>query len=245
MTMLDESSIIPIIPMKPLADCKTRLSRQLTAEERGDLVIGMLRRVIMAIKGASIDVFWVVGGDWRIRNLTRNFDGLWMEDFGRNLNDTVDKSFDRASQRGLGALYLPGDLPFLKASDLTSMLRSTGNGRNIVLAPARRDSGTNGILIPPKLAFKAELGNRSFTKHLSQAGKLGISVAICYSEGLGYDLDIWEDLEFFQQKEPGLLQRLTPGKPMPAMGEIPNLRGADNLPAFELDDPPTLRGGRR
>ena len=225
MPLPDESSVIPIIPMKPLADCKTRLSRHLTAEERSDLVIGMLRRVIMAIKGASIDIFWVVGGDWRIRNLTRNFDGLWMEDFGRNLNDTVDKAFDRASQRGCGALYLPGDLPFLKSSDLTSLLRSSGQGRNIVLSPARRDSGTNGILIPPKLAFNPELGNRSFSKHLGQAARLGISVAICYSEGLGFDLDIYEDLEFFQQREPGLMQRLTLKKPAAAPGEIPALRG--------------------
>ena len=113
--LVDESSIIPIIPMKPLADCKTRLSRTLTAEERGDLVIGMLRRVLMAIRGASMDSFWVVGGDWRIRNLTRNFDGIWLEDLGRNLNDTVDKAFDRAAQRGYGAMYLPGDLPFIRA----------------------------------------------------------------------------------------------------------------------------------
>ena len=230
--MVDESSIIPIIPMKPLADCKTRLSRTLTAEERGDLVIGMLRRVIMAIKGASIDVFWVVGGDWRIRNLTRNFDGIWIEDYGRNLNDTVDKSFDRASQRGYGSMYLPGDLPFIKPADITSMIRSTGQGRNIVLAPARRDSGTNGILIPPKLAFKPELGNRSFTKHLSQAGKLGISVAICYSEGLGFDLDITEDLQFFQQREPGLLERLTPQKNPSPMTEFPNLRGEGDSTAI-------------
>lgn len=220
-----ESSIIPIIPMKPLADCKTRLSRTLTAEERGDLVIGMLRRVIMAIKGASLEIFWVVGGDWRIRNLTRNFDGIWLEDIGRNLNDTVDKTFDRASERGYGSLYLPGDLPFLKPADITSMIRSAGQGRNIVLAPARRDSGTNGILIPPKLAFKPELGNRSFTKHVSQAAKLGISVAICYSEGLGFDLDITEDLEFFQQREPGLLDRLTPHKTPNPLTEFPNLRG--------------------
>ena len=134
-SIVDETTIIPIIPMKPLADCKTRLSRTLTAEERGDLVIGMLRRVLMAIKGASVEVFWVVGGDWRIRNLTRNFDGIWMEDLGRNLNDTVDKSFDHASQRGYGAMYLPGDLPFIKSADITSMIRSAGHGRNIVLAP--------------------------------------------------------------------------------------------------------------
>ena len=234
--MVDENSIIPIIPMKPLADCKTRLSRTLTAEERGDLVIGMLRRVIMAIKGASIDVFWVVGGDWRVRNLTRNFDGLWIEDFGRNLNDTLDKSFDRASQRGYGSMYVPGDLPFLKAADITSMIRSAGQGRNIVLAPARRDSGTNSILIPPKLAFKPELGNRSFTKHLSQAGKLGISVAICYSEGLGFDLDITEDLELFQQKEPGFLERLTPRKSSLTTGDLPAMRDDGGLTNLREQD---------
>ena len=111
-SIVDETTIIPIIPMKPLADCKTRLSRTLTAEERGDLVIGMLRRVLMAIKGASVEVFWVVGGDWRIRNLTRNFDGIWLEDLGRNLNDTVDKSFDRASQRGLRG-HVPARRPAL------------------------------------------------------------------------------------------------------------------------------------
>ncbi len=227
MTSPVESGIIPIIPMKPLAECKTRLSRHMTAEERGDLVLGMLRRVIMAIKGASLELFWVVGGDWRIRNLTRNFDGLWMEDPGRNLNDTMDKSFDRASARGYGALYIPGDLPFLKAGDLTTLLRSAGHGRNIVLAPARRDSGTNGILIPPKLAFKPELGNRSFSKHLSQAARLGISVSICYSEGLGYDLDIWEDLEMFRQKEPDLLQRLMPGVKPADTAEMASQRGDD------------------
>ena len=195
--------------MKPLADCKTRLSRTLTAEERGDLVIGMLRRVLMAIRGASVEVFWVVGGDWRIRNLTRNFDGIWMEDLGRNLNDTVDKSFDRASQRGYGAMYLPGDLPFIKPADITNMIRSAGHGRNIVLAPPGGQRHQRHPH-PAQACFKPELGNRSFTKHLGQAGKLGISVAICYSEGLGFDLDITEDLEFFQQREPGLLDGLRP-----------------------------------
>ena len=67
--MTDEPSVIPIIPMKPLSDGKSRLANYLSAEERADLTIGMLRRVLTAIRGADIDFFWVVGGDWRIRNL--------------------------------------------------------------------------------------------------------------------------------------------------------------------------------
>jgi hypothetical protein len=35
-----------------------------------------------------------------------------------------------------------------------------------------------------------------------------VSVAICYSPGLGFDLDISDDLETFQHMEPGLIERL-------------------------------------
>ncbi len=44
--MPEAPSAIPIIPMKPLSEGKTRLARQLTKEQRAELVVGMLRRVI-------------------------------------------------------------------------------------------------------------------------------------------------------------------------------------------------------
>ena len=95
-----QESPIAIIPMKPLADSKTRLSRKFNPEQRADLSLGMLRRVIMAVRAASIDVFWVVGGDQRVRNLTRDCSGMWLEDIGRNLNDTMAKAFDQVFERG-------------------------------------------------------------------------------------------------------------------------------------------------
>ena len=208
--MTDAPTVVPIIPMKPLKDAKSRLSEQLSDGERADLTLGMLRRVLTAIRAADIDLFWVVGGDERIRNLARNFDGLWLEDFGRNLNDTMSKSFGQAHERGYSALYLPGDLPFIKPADLHTLLRASGHRNNITLAPARQDGGTNGILVPLGMAFQPELGPRSFTRHLGQAGKLGISVAICYSPGLGFDLDTVADLNAYEHMEPDLRQRLIP-----------------------------------
>jgi 2-phospho-L-lactate guanylyltransferase len=168
----------------------------------------MLRRVIMAVQAASIDVFWVVGGDQRVRSLTRNHDGMWMEEIGRNLNDTMAKAFDRVSERGCAALYIAGDLPFLKASDVHSILQASRRQNNISLAPARRDGGTNAILVPAGIPFRPKLGSRSFLNHLSQAAEIGVSVAICYSPGLGFDLDTADDLETYEHMEPGLLQRL-------------------------------------
>jgi len=203
-----EGGIIAVIPMKPLANSKTRLAPHLSPAQRADLVIGMLRRVLSAIRGSSIDMFWVVGGDDRVRNLTQNFDGIWLEELGRNLNDTLAKAFERVFEQRRSALYVAGDLPFLKPSDLHSLLRASQRNNNIALAPARRDRGTNAILVPPDLPFRPELGPRSFPRHLSQAAQLEISVAICYSPGLGFDLDISDDLETYQHMEPDLIDRL-------------------------------------
>lgn len=207
--MVTESqNVIAIIPMKPLAQGKSRLAQSLTEEQRADLALGMLRRVILAIKAASVDTVWVVGGDDRVRAITRGLGGNSLEELGEGLNDTLKKAFELAFDQGKSALYVAGDLPFLKPSDIHSMLQASRNRGNVTLAPARRDGGTNAILVPFGVALQPELGQGSFMKHLTQAARLETSVAINSSQGLGFDLDVVDDLETFQHMEPGLLERL-------------------------------------
>ena len=176
----------------------------------------MLRRVLMALRGASVDPIWVVGGDDRVKNMARNNGGLWLEELGRNLNDTLGKAIEQAFERGKSALYIAGDLPFVKPSDIHSFIQASRGAGNVTLAPARRDGGTNAILVPCGTFFKPELGRRSFSKHLKQAAKLETSVAIAYSPGLGLDLDVVDDLDSYQHMEPGLLDRL-----IRASGRVP------------------------
>ena len=204
------SGIAAIIPIKNLANSKTRLSSELSPGRRAKLVLGMLQRVIVAIQGSSIDQIWVVGGDDRVRNAARDSSALWFDEMGMNLNDTLGKAFDKASERGYSAMYVAGDLPFLKSADIHSLVTATRRQSHITLAPARRDGGTNGLLVPLGIPFRPRLGDRSFTRHLAMAADLEVSVAICYSPGLGFDLDIPEDLETYQHMEPGLLDRLAP-----------------------------------
>ena len=203
-----EYSIAAIIPMKPLSEGKSRLARSLTPDQRARISAGMLRRVLLALRGASVDSIWVVGGDDRVKNLARNQGGMWFEEMGRNLNDTLAKAIDQAFERDKSALYIAGDLPFVKPSDIHSFIQASRGAGNVTLAPARRDGGTNAILVPQGVGFKPELGRRSVSKHLRQAAKLETSVAIAYSPGLGLDLDVVDDLESYQHMEPGLLERL-------------------------------------
>ena len=198
--------------MKPLADSKTRLSDRLTPEQRGDLTIGMLRRVLDAVRGAAIDPVWVVGGDQRVREEAEAGGGHWMEELGSDLNDTLSRAFDLAFNLHRGALYMPGDLPFLKAADIHTVLDASRRQNNITLAPARRDGGTNAILVPQGIPFRPELGPQSFTRHLARAAELEVSVAICHSPGLGLDLDVPDDLDTAQRTEPDFLEQMLSGR---------------------------------
>lgn len=208
--MVTESrNVIGIVPMKPLSQGKSRLAQTLSADQRADLALGMLRRVVLAIKAASVDTVWVVGGDARVRELTRNLGVECLEELGSDLNDTLKKAFELAFKEGKSAMYVAGDLPFLKPSDIHSMLQASRSHGNVTLAPARRDGGTNSILVPAGVPMQPELGQGSFMKHLTQAARLEASVAINSSQGLGFDLDVVDDLEAFQHMEQGLLERLS------------------------------------
>ncbi len=213
---------VAIVPMKPFTLAKTRLSGDLTPTQRMALSRNMLRRVLKAILGplpglpgdSRMESVWVVGGDADVRQVASEEGALWSAEDGLDINDTLGRAFHRAFESGQAALFIPGDLPFLRPRDVYDMISASGRMKNITLAPASQDGGTNGILVPPKLSqpFHLMLGHNSFKRHLSQAASLGLSVAIYYSQGIALDLDTGEDLKAYECIEPGLMERLTAGE---------------------------------
>ena len=220
-TALKSSETVTIVPMKPLDQAKTRLSSELTAPQRIALSSNMLRHVLQAIRGlgpvsgddSRIDSVWVVGGDVDVSRVAKEEGVTWLEEEGSDVNETLWAAFQRAFDSGKAALFLPADLPFLKPRDIWSMVGASGYLKNVTLAPARRGGGTNGILVPPGLPkpFRPLLGPDSFRRHLSQAASSGISVAICYSQGLAFDLDTVEDMKLYEAIAPGFIKNLTEG----------------------------------
>jgi 2-phospho-L-lactate guanylyltransferase len=202
------SSVITVIPMKPLSDAKSRLAAILESAQRIALVENLLRRVLRVVKGASVSDIWVVGGDPRVCRLALEWGVTWLEE-GSGLNQTLRWAFRNAFGLGKAALYLPGDLPFLETGDVHGMVAASGSLREIVLAPARQGGGTNGILAPQGTPLRPSLGPGSFKRHLCQARSQGLSAVIYESPGLGYDLDTVDDVEACERVEPGLLAKLT------------------------------------
>ena len=206
--------VVSIIPVKPLAQAKSRLAPFLKDVQRRRLVTAMLRHVIRAAREASAEV-WVLGADVSARNVALEEGAGWREEAGSDINESLRLVFDEAWAAGKSPLFLPGDLPFLQTDELKALIARAGSGDNtdsvpsIVLSPANKGGGTNAILIPQPLPFQLQLGPDSLSRHVSEAQRLGLEPAVYASPGLARDLDTWEDLQEYETQEPGLLARLT------------------------------------
>ncbi len=210
---MSASTVAVIIPMKPLAQAKTRLESHLSDPQRRRLALSLLAHVLKtvnqarksSVEGPAVQETWVVGGDSEVRHAAESEGAEWMDDGGQGLNGALELGFHRAAESGKAGLFLPADLPLLAPADVHGLLETSGKLKNLVLAPAGNDGGTNGILLPPQLAdtFRFKMGPDSFKLHLEQAGFLGIPVAIYYSAGLAFDLDTPADLEACGTPKPG------------------------------------------
>ena len=206
--------VVSIIPVKPLAQAKSRLAPYLKDVQRRRLVTAMLRHVIRAAREASAEV-WVLGADVSVQNVALDEGAGWREEGGSDINESLRLVFDEAWAAGKSPLFLPGDLPFLQTDELKALIARAGSGDNtdsvpsIVLSPANKGGGTNAILIPQPLPFQLQLGPDSLSRHVSEAQRLGLEPAVYASPGLARDLDTWEDLQEYETQEPGLLAHLT------------------------------------
>ena len=208
-------NVVAVIPVKPLAQAKSRLAPYLKDVQRRRLVITMLRRVIRAAREASDEV-WVLGADDSTRNVALKEGASWREDAGSNINESLRLIFEEAWTAGKSPLFLPGDLPFLCSDELKGLIAHAGSGDDsdlkIVLSPANKGGGTNAIFIPQRLLFRLQLGPDSLSLHVSEARRLGLEPTVYASTGLARDLDTWEDLQEYETHEPGFLARLTRGE---------------------------------
>ena len=202
-------AVIAVVPMKPLRLAKSRLAPALSAKQRAALTLGMLRGVIAAARDAPVSAVWVVGGDDSVRQAAEGMGAAWRQDAAGDLNAALAAAMRDAFEGGCAALYLPADLPFIAADDVGALLRAAEGGARLTFAPARRDGGTNAMLIPCGSRFMPLLGKRSFSRHKASAAALGIPYAVCDSGGFAIDLDTPADLAACVKAERGFISRLS------------------------------------
>jgi 2-phospho-L-lactate/phosphoenolpyruvate guanylyltransferase len=212
--------LFAIVPLRTLAGGKARLGGALDAEEREELVLGMLRRTLGVLAAwPSAARVLVVSPDAALLAGLRGRDVTTIRQYGEGLNEGLQLARDAAVASGARAvLIVPADLPHLETAGLDRLLdaadaalAAAGGGPLVVIAPSDARQGTNALLLSPPAVIEPSFGAASFEAHVRAAAGMGAAVQVVADATLGFDLDTPEDLELLSPAELSGLMRL--GRP--------------------------------
>jgi len=183
-----------VVPLRTLAGGKARLGGALDAEEREELVLGMLTQTLslLSVWTPCVRVH-VVTPDPTVLRLVATPTVSAIEQFHGGLNEGLSLGLAAARREGArSVLILPADAAL-----------AAGSGQPLVaIAPSDARDGTNGLLLFPTDVIQPAFGVRSFEAHVRAAAAADATLQVVTDSGLGFDLDTPEDLEVLP---PGLL----------------------------------------
>jgi 2-phospho-L-lactate guanylyltransferase len=193
-----------LVPIRSLAGGKARLGGAIDAEEREDLLLGMLRRTVdLLVAWPACRRVHVVSADPRALAAAAGIGAAPLLQPGEGLNAGLALGLEAAGAAGATAvLILPADLPLLATASLDQLLEAAdaalaaGSGRPlVVIAPSDARGGTNGLLLSPPDVIEPCFGTGSFEAHARAAAAADATLQLVTDPGLGFDLDTPEDLE--------------------------------------------------
>lgn len=193
-----------VVPLRGLATGKARLAGAIDAEEREELLLGLLRRTVTLLREwGALAAVHVVSADRRVLAVAASAGAHPVTEREPGLNPAIAQGIQVAAASGAAAvLVLPADLPLLDRTSLDRLLEAAdaalaaGAGRPIVvLATADARNGTNGLLLSPVDVIQPTFGTHSFEAHARAARDADATLQVVAEPGFGFDLDTTEDLE--------------------------------------------------
>lgn len=195
--MQDATSVWAIVPVKPLAAAKSRLSPVLSRPERAALVLAMLRQTLRVLRCVEVlSGILVVSDDVRVRSMAAAVGGVsyLRETGGGGLNTALSQASDRVTTLGAtGILVIPGDLPRVSPASVGRMLEEV-SPPEVAIAPDRAEEGTNALFVGPPGLIPFAFGEASFQSHTREAHARGLAPRVVRDDRLATDLDRPEDL---------------------------------------------------
>ena len=171
-----------VVPVKPVAERKTRLQHALAPQAIAALTERMLQHVL-AVASATEAI-----GEVTLLAVDRfgGWQGNWFPDPGGGLNVALAGLARAVPER---MVVLHADLPGLSVADIAALVSAAEHGD--ALAPDRHGTGTNALALRNASRFDFSFGPDSFARHL--AGLPG--GATVDRPGFGLDIDVPEDLD--------------------------------------------------
>lgn len=187
-----------IVPVKPLRRGKSRLAGVLTEEERLGLNSQLLTHTVDILgEIPEIEHVLVVSRDQAALSLARAHGARTVQEKGApELNVALTRATIVAKRYATrGVLIIPSDLPMISKEDVYAMLDMVKDPPVVVVAPDRKKTGTNALLVCPVGLIEYDYGPNSFEHHCQRARESGARLEICELPSLALDMDVPEDLE--------------------------------------------------
>lgn len=206
-----------VLPIRTISSGKARLGEALDAEEREELVLGMLLHTLVVLSAwPACQRIHLVSPD-PVLGVAARQSGAEVavhRQSDEGLNAGIRLGLDAARADGAASvLVLPGDLPHLDVAALDELLMAADAGVAaaagdplVAIAPSDAGGGTNALLLSPTDAIMPAFGPGSFEAHLRAAEAAGAAVQVVHFPTLGFDLDTPDDLE---RLDPARLLELT------------------------------------
>jgi 2-phospho-L-lactate guanylyltransferase len=191
--------------VKELADAKQRLSSCLNAEERRALAAIMLEDVLDALSAVrQLAGVLVVTVDPVATSLAGRYGARTVTEAARegHTGAVVGAARRLAREGQTGMMTMPGDIPRLSSTEITSTLAAHRAAPAFTIVPAHDDLGSNMIVCSPPNAVPLRFGENSFYPHLGAARNRGIDPLIVRQPGIGMDIDNPVDLVAFLRMSP-------------------------------------------
>jgi 2-phospho-L-lactate guanylyltransferase len=182
-----------VVPVKPLAEAKSRLSSALSASERVLLMGWLLDRVLDA--ALAVAPVSVVTADKAVAaRAARAGAAVIVETEPMGLDAAARLATAALRRVGeSGMLLLPADLPDITAQALAAATALWRPGNAVIVAS--RDGGTNALAVAPDVDFPFAYGPDSFARHCSFARRSGLVVIAPECPALSRDIDRPDDLD--------------------------------------------------
>jgi 2-phospho-L-lactate guanylyltransferase len=188
--------IVALVPFKALDHAKSRLSGALSLAERRSLARWMGARVVEALLTSGVvERIGLVGGDPVLARRWRDDPRVVaVRATSHSLNRDLEAGRRWALRQDADALLVAlGDLPLVTGDSVRAVV-ARSSAQRVVIAPDRRQDGTNLLLQTPPDLLPFAYGRHSLALHLNAARRVGVEPEIYRSEETSFDVDTPLDL---------------------------------------------------
>lgn len=180
------------LPVKSLADAKSRLGPVLTPLERGALTLAMLEDVLDATMELPGWDTWVISPDETVLEIALGRGAHAIQEDEPPLMKAIRQVEEEAQARSVEHLaVLLADTPLVTSEALTQALHTLGP---VVLAPSVDEGGTNLLVRRPPSVIDARFGTDSYRRHLEAAADADVPASVVQIPEIAFDLDIPGDI---------------------------------------------------